>query len=349
MQSLFGKTVEELRDIAGQLGLPVYASRQIADWLYRKQVLTVSEMTNLSLKNRDLLSERFVVGRRPCIRLQRSVDGTVKYLFHIGAPDAAIPQAVETVAIPEAGDGGAPASRRLTVCVSSQVGCKLGCRFCMTGKQGFHGQLSTGDILNQLVSIEEHDRVSNIVFMGMGEPFDNTDAVLSAIRILTAEWGMGMSAHRITVSTVGVLPGLKRFLVESSAHLAISLHSPFAEERRSLVPAQAVWPLSEVLTAIRGCDFGHQRRVSFEYIVFHGLNDTPRHSKELARILNGLRCRINLLRFHEIPGISLPATEEASLLRFRDSLVAKGIVTTIRASRGQDIAAACGMLAGKGE
>lgn len=333
-QALFGKTVTELKDVAREAGMPEYAAGQIAGWLYDKKVGSVEEMTNLSKIARNLLAEKYDIGVHIPIKIQTSKDGTKKYLFPAGTG-----RTVETAVIPD--------NERITVCVSSQVGCKFGCKFCMTGKQGFQGNLTAGEIINQIRSIGEADKVSNIVYMGMGEPFDNMDEVLKSIEILTAPWGFGMSPRRITVSTIGIIPAIHRFMTECEAHLAISLHSPFDEERRGLMPVQAAYPIADVLREVKTWDFNHQRRVSFEYIVFNGLNDTYMHVRELTRLLNGLRCRINLIRFHAIPDSGLPGSNEDSLAEFKDLLNEKGILTTIRASRGEDIDAACGLLSTK--
>ncbi len=329
--ALFGQSLEALKEIVTGLGLPAFTARQLTDWLYKKNVSTFDEMTNLSKKARTLLSEHYSVGVSTPVKVQTSIDGTRKYLFVASGG-----KYIETAMIPE-GD-------RITVCVSSQVGCKMGCLFCMTGKQGFQGQLTAGEIVNQIRSIEEADKVSNIVYMGMGEPFDNLDEVMKSLRILTADWGYAMSPRRITVSTIGILPGMMHFLENSEAHLAVSLHTPFDDERRNLMPVQVAYPISEVIGEIREWDMGRQRRVSFEYIMFEGVNDTSRHIGELVRLLGGLRCRINLIRFHPIPGTPLRGSSESVISEFKDRLNDKGILTTIRASRGQDIYAACGLL-----
>lgn len=332
--ALFGKTLEELTELALGLGLPKFTGRQLADWLYKKEVDSIADMSNLSKKARTLLKEQYSFGLHAPAKVQTSADGTKKYLFGTASGNF-----VETAMI--------PLKERRTVCVSTQVGCKMGCLFCMTGKQGFQGQLTAGDIVNQIRSIPEWRKVTNMVYMGMGEPFDNLDEVLRSIGILTAEWGFAMSPRRITVSSIGITPGLVRFLRESEAHLAISLHTPFHEERQRLMPVEIAHPLQEIIDEIKRWDFGGQRRVSFEYIVFHGLNDTARHVKELSRLLAGIRCRINLIRFHPVPGTPLQATDEETLQWFKDQLNNKGILTTIRASRGQDIHAACGLLSTK--
>jgi 23S rRNA (adenine2503-C2)-methyltransferase len=331
---LFGKTPGELQELAAAHGLPKFAPKQIADWLYHKEISTIDGMTNLSIKARELLNEHYAFGLVDPVETKVGADGTKKYLF-----PAENGKFIETAMI--------PFKDRKTVCVSSQVGCKMGCLFCMTGRQGFQGQLSAGEIVNQVRNIPERNEITNIVYMGMGEPFDNLDEVFKSIEILTSEWGFAMSPRRITVSSIGIAPGLVRFLNECEAHLAISLHTPFHEERQQLMPAQAAYPLEQIVDEIRKWDFGGQRRVSFEYIVFGGLNDTPRHAKELARLLSGIKCRINLIRFHPIPGTPLKGTDENTLQRFKDALNNKGILTTIRASRGLDIDAACGLLSTK--
>ncbi|MCF8361579.1 MAG: 23S rRNA (adenine(2503)-C(2))-methyltransferase RlmN [Prolixibacteraceae bacterium] len=334
MQPLFGKTLNELYTLTAELGLPKFTAKQIADWLYKKKVRSIEEMTNLSKKARVQLSEKYEVETFAPLKVQESKDGTKKYLF-----PTAHNKFIETAMIPD--------KNRKTVCVSSQVGCKMGCLFCMTGKQGFNGQLTAGEIVNQVQMIDEVEEINNIVYMGMGEPFDNLDEVLKSIEILTAEWGYAMSPRRITVSSIGIVPALKRFLDESKCNLAISVHTPFDEERQKLMPVEVAYPLKDIMNEIRSFDFDSQRKVSFEYIVFGGLNDTPLHVKEMARLLNGIRSHINLIRFHPIPGTPLEKTNESRLQQFKDELNNKGLLTTIRASRGQDIYAACGLLSTK--
>jgi 23S rRNA (adenine2503-C2)-methyltransferase len=333
-EKLFGKTFAELQQVAKELGLPKFTAGQMADWLYKKEASSIDQMTNLSKKARELLSEKFEFGLVAPTRVQKSTDGTKKYLFPTTGN-----KYVETAMIPE--------RDRITVCVSSQVGCKMGCLFCFTAKQGFQGQLTAGEIVNQVKSIEEARQVSNIVYMGMGEPFDNLDEVLKSLEIFTSDWGFAMSPRRITVSTIGIIPGMLTFLEKSEAHLAVSLHTPFSDERRQLMPVQVAYPIEEVVNEIKSWDFGRQRRVSFEYILFEGLNDSSRHVKELARLLSGLKCRINLIRFHPVPGTPLKSPGEETIQRFKEQLNQKGILTTIRASRGQDIYAACGLLSTK--
>ena len=330
-EPLFGKTLDELRMITAGLGLPKFAATQLADWLYKKEISSIADMTNLSKKARALLEERYTIGLTPPVNVQESNDGTKKYLFSAGDHGF-----IEAAYIPE--------KKRNTLCVSSQVGCKMRCLFCMTGKQGFQANLTANEILNQLRSLPQWQEVTNLVYMGMGEPMDNLDEVLKSLEILTAQWGFGFSPKRITVSTIGIVPAMRHFLNESRCHLAVSLHTPFEKERRMLMPVSRKYSIEEILKELKKHDFDRQRRISFEYIVFKNLNDTQRHVKELARLLNGLKCRINLIRFHRIPGSPLESTDEERLQAFKDALNAKGIVTTIRASRGQDIDAACGLL-----
>lgn len=334
MEALFGKTLDELTALVVELGLPKFTGKQLSEWLYQKDISSIDEMTNLSKKNRELLSSKYEFGLVNSTKVQESVDGTKKYLF-----PTVKGKFVETAMIPD--------EDRKTVCVSSQVGCKMGCLFCMTAKQGFQGQLTAGEIVNQIRNIPEWHEVSNIVYMGMGEPFDNLEQVLKSLEILTSEWGFAMSPRRITVSTIGIIPGMLTFLNQSDAHLAVSLHTPFDDERKKLMPVQVAYPIADVVKEIKSWDFGRQRRVSFEYIVFKGLNDSPKHVTELARLLNGIKCRINLIRFHPIPGTPLEGTDEQTLQLFKNKLNDKGILTTVRASRGQDIYAACGLLSTK--
>lgn len=331
VEPLLGKSLAELKEVAKSLGMPAFAGWQMAKWLYVKHVMDIDGMTDISKGNRELLKERYAIGCMPPAESQRSVDGTVKYLFPTSSG-----KFVETVYIPD--------NDRATLCVSSQVGCKMNCLFCQTGKQGFEGNLTTADILNQIYSLPERDKLTNIVFMGQGEPMDNLDNVLRATEALTAAWGYAWSPKRITVSSVGVKNKLKRFIEESECHVAISLHSPIHEQRAMLMPAEKAMPIADVVEMLRNYDFSHQRRLSFEYIVFGGVNDSPMHAREIIKLLKGLDCRINLIRFHQIPGVDLHGADDSRMEAFRDYLTGHGVFTTIRASRGQDIYAACGLL-----
>lgn len=341
-KTLLGLTLDELKDVAKELGMPAFTGSQIAKWIYERRVKSIDEMTNLSKGNRAKLAESYEIGCMAPIESRHSKDGTVKYLFPVRTTDGDTSRKrfVETVYIPE--EGG-----HATLCVSCEVGCKMNCLFCQTGKQGFHGYLTVADILNQAYSIPEADSLTNIVYMGQGEPMDNLDNVLRSTQILTAPYGWAWSPKRITVSSVGLKDKLQRFLNESDCQVAISLHSPIHEQRERLMPAEKGMPIKDVVDLLRDYDFAHQRRLTFEYIVFGGLNDSLAHAREICRLLKGLDCHVNLIRFHQIPDVPLHGASPERMESFRDYLTAHGFYCTIRASRGQDIEAACGLLSTK--
>ena len=338
---LLGKTPSELKEIALAAGLPAFAGKQLARWLYVRRVHSFEEMTDISKKGRETLARMFDLGVTPPQGRAVSADGTCKYLFPVSCRvgSAMESSAVESVVIPDAD--------RKTLCVSSQAGCKMGCKFCMTGRQGFHGNLTAAQILNQFISIPESQELTNAVFMGMGEPLDNFEEVMRAIEVLTADWGFAWSPKRITLSTIGVLPKLRRYLDECKCHLAVSVHNPFADERESMMPAQRAWALRGIIDLIKQYDFTGQRRVSFEYTMFAGFNDDKRHADALVRLLTGLECRVNLIRFHKIPDFPYDTSPDAVMERFQERLSSHGVTCTIRSSRGEDILAACGLLAGQ--
>ena len=337
---LIGMTEKELQDVAVNLGMPRFIGKQLAQWLYQKRVTSFDEMTNLSKKNKALLEEQYCVGRTAPAEWQKSTDGTVKYVFNVGGG-----RKIESVYIPD--------HDRATLCVSSQVGCKMNCYFCATGKMGFKAQLTAAQIVNQILSIPpapqkgepEMNPLTNIVFMGMGEPLDNFGAVKRVIEILTAPWGFDWSPKRITVSTVGKLPELKDLLDNTKVHIAISVHSADSRERGAMMPAQKAFPIQSVMQLLSGYDFSHQRRLSLEYIMWRGVNDDIAHANMLIKLIGNLDCRVNLIRYHAIPGIDLQPCSEERMIMFRNILNKHGITATIRASRGEDIMAACGMLA----
>jgi len=339
-EKLLGKNPDELKEVARAVGLPAFTGSQLANWLYVRRVRSFDEMSNISKAGREKLAESYDIGYSAPVGMAESSDGTRKYLFEVSCMVGGKPEvsAIEAVMIPDDG--------RKTLCVSSQAGCKMGCHFCMTGRQGFHGNLDAAQILNQFLAIDEAAELSNAVFMGMGEPLDNYDEVMRAITVLTAPWGFAWSPKRITLSTIGVLPSLKRYLDGCKCHLAVSLHNPFPEEREGLMPVQKAYPLQEVVKLLRQYDFTGQRRVSFEYTMFSGWNDDKRHADALARLLDGLECRVNLIRFHKIPDFPYGTSPDAVMEAFRDRL-SKRLTCTIRASRGEDIMAACGLLAGR--
>lgn len=328
---LYGQTLPQLEALCNRLEMPRFAAKQIARWLYDKHATTIEAMSDLSARHRALLAETYEVGLTAPEKVSISTDGTKKYLYRTSQNHF-----IESAYIPD-GD-------RATLCISSQAGCRMGCRFCATGRQGLQHSLSTNEILNQIESLPERERLTNVVFMGMGEPLDNLDSLLPALEVLTSAWGFGWSPTRITVSTAGVASRLERFLEATQVHLAVSLHNPFPHERAEIMPIEKAWPIREVVEILRRYDFTHQRRVSFEYIVMSGLNDSLRHIRELCRLLDGIKCRINLIRFHKIPGSPYFSPDDRAMIAFRDALTAKGIHTTIRTSRGEDIQAACGLL-----
>ena len=374
MEPLLGKTLAELQTIAIEAGLPRFVGKQLCEWIYRKRVTSFEQMTNISLKARQALQERYVIGRIEPTAEAVSQDGTRKYLFPIQAemPDNRSNDSekrtlntqrstlnyIECVYLPE--------DDRVTLCVSTQAGCKMGCKFCMTGTLGFHGNLTADAILAQILHFPD---LTNLVLMGEGEPMDNIDHVLRALNVLTSDWGLAWSPKRITVSTVGLLQkpsavsnqqsALQRFLEETDCHLAISLHNPNPEERAAIMPAEHLTPISHVLDLVRQYDWSKQRRLSFEYICWAGVNDDIAHAKQLLRLVSGLPCRVNLIRFHQStnspqdvqalkssnsPKDVFPASDEQRMVAFRDYLSAHGVTCTIRRSRGEDILAACGML-----
>ena len=346
MINLSNLTYQELaRFVTETLNEPKFRAKQIFGWIYggptkdgsfRSGAQSFDEMNNLPKTLREKLTAQAFLTSLDVLRTQVSkLDGTRKFLFRLADGNA-----IESVFMRYKFGN--------SICVSSQAGCRMGCRFCATGRQGLQHSLTAAEILNQIESLPERDRLTNIVFMGMGEPLDNPDAVLRAIEVLTAEWGFGWSPTRITLSTAGVTPQLRRLLDTTRVHLAVSLHNPFAEERAAIMPIERAYPIRELVDVLRDYDFTGQRRVSFEYILMQGLNDSPRHLRELCRLLNGLRCRINLIRFHRIPDSPYFSPDRAAMERFRDTLTARGITTTIRASRGEDIQAACGLLSTRG-
>lgn len=330
-KNIIGINLEEMISFNLENGIPKYIATETLKWVYQRKATDFDQMTNISKVDRTKLNNTFEIGLKSPVKEQSSIDGTKKYLY------ASINNNfIETAYIPE--------DKRKTLCVSSQVGCKMGCRFCMTARQGLQGQLTAGDIINQVMSLPERDYLTNLVFMGMGEPFDNTDEVLKSLELLTASYGLQFSPKRINVSTIGLVPGLKRFIEESECNLAISLHSPFNEERKKLMPVQRLYPIEEIIELLKKYNLKKQRRLSFEYILFNNVNDSDKHVKQLARLLNGLKCRINLLHYHQIPGSSLEGSDQNKILDFQRKLKAKGLITTIRKSRGEDIMAACGLL-----
>lgn len=335
---LIGMNLDELQRVAAEGGMPRFVGKQLAEWIYSKRATGFDQMVNISKKNKEWLSTYYTVGREEATMHVKSSDGTVKYLFDVGRG-----MKVESVYIPD--------KDRATLCVSSQAGCRMNCYFCATGRMGFKGQLTAAQIMNQILSIPPEGStetpLSNIVYMGMGEPLDNFPAVLRTIEILTSPWGLGWSPKRITVSTVGKLTELKELLERTQVHIAISVHSAMADERASLMPAQRAYPISSVMKMLRGYDFAHQRRLSLEYIMWRNVNDDLRHAEALASLCSGVDCRVNIIPYHPTGADDLYPSSEEKMIIFRNYLNSKGITATIRTSRGFDIDAACGMLSAK--
>lgn len=336
-QSLFGLTLCEIQALTAEMGMPKFTAKQICDWLYKKGVSNIADMTNLSKVARERLSQHYEVGRSSHVRVAESADGTKKYLFRAQGGY------IETAYIPD--------GERATLCVSCQVGCKMGCTFCMTGRMGFKANLTAGEILGQMASIPESETLTNIVYMGMGEPMDNLPEVLKSIEILTSDWGYAWSPRRITVSTIGVQPQTAEFLQKSQAHLAISLHNAIPLQREAIMPTEKRWPIAQTIAMLRQYDWSGQRKLTFEYTLIEGQNDSAEHIKALTTLLNGMRCHINIIPLNAASTESTSTTDKTlyrkRLEAFRDKLNAKGFTATVRNSRGSDIDAACGLLSTK--
>lgn len=328
--SLLGMSLEEIGLAVSRLGHQPYRADQIYQWIYRRGVRSLEEMTNLPRQLRQDLGQALPLEAAAPLRELQSADGTRKYLFPVAGGS------VEAALIPE--------GARLTLCLSTQVGCFRRCAFCQTGRQGFQGNLTVPEILNQYHSIPERNRITNIVFMGMGEPLDNSDATFRALERFTDPRGYGLPARKITLSTVGIHPPLEEFFARTSVGLAISLHNPFPRERQQLMPVERDHPIEETLRLIRRDRQDRTRRISFEYTLLEGINDTPAHVEGIARLLNGLRLRINLIPYHSIEGSPLRPTPAGRIQEFARELREKGMATFVRRSRGEDINAACGLL-----
>lgn len=333
-KNLTGMTLKELEEFVSQLNMPKFRAKQIADWIYKKDVTDINHFTNFSKKDRALLLESAEVKRLSPSKEFQSVDGTKKYLYILDSW-----KSIEVAYIPE--------EKRNTLCISSQVGCRMGCQFCMTDKQSLQRSLSSYEIINQILSLPEKDKLTNIVLMGMGEPLDNYEEVTKALDILTSSWGLEMSPHKITLSTVGLIPKLKRFLEERECNLALSVHNPISDEREAFMPIERGYKLEEVIEVIRTFDMPKKRKFSVEYILFEDLNDSLKHIKALVKLLHGVRVKVNLIHYHTIPGENFRGVDQKKMEWFRDELKKRGIQTTIRKSRGQDIDAACGLLSTK--
>jgi len=329
---LCGLDAEEISELIKAGGFTHAHAVIVAGLLYKKGSSALEKSTRIPKRLKNYLSEVSQTGISLPVRSEGSADGTIKYLFE--SPDG---KKFESVFIPD--------EKRKTVCVSTQSGCRMGCPFCVTGRYGFHGNLSAGDIVSQVISLQNNGKITHVVFMGMGEPMDNMDNVLKACRILTAEWGMAISPVNITVSSVGITPAIKEYLEKSDCNLALSLYSPFHEERQIVIPAENAYPVKEIINMMAHFPLKKKRRMTIAYVMISGINDTDRHLEELIKITGGTQIRINLLPFHPVPGDDRRSSSDERLQFFKHNLVMAGISASVRKSRGTDISAACGLLA----
>jgi 23S rRNA (adenine2503-C2)-methyltransferase len=328
-------TPAELELWAQQEGQPAYRARQLLKWLYSQNVFDFQAMTDLSKDFRGWLAEN---ARSSCLRREKvltDVDGTRKLLFQLQDGDR-----IESVLIEE--------EKRLTLCLSSQVGCAYGCRFCLTGRDGYRRNLTTGEIVDQICGARRElgkgERLTNLVFMGMGEPLANLDQVLKALEIITSDRGLNFSTRRITLSTVGLIPEMLKLSSLFPIKLAVSLHAADNETRSEIMPINKRYPLEELLRACRELDLPRRNRITFEYLLLGGVNDSPEEARKLAKLLRGLRAKINLIPFNEYPGAEFKSPSSTRVEEFQKILQYKHFTATVRQSRGAGIMAACGQL-----
>lgn len=340
---LIGMSRAELRAVVGECGYRPFYADLIYETVFRHGEVEFERIERLPAPLVTALSMRVRSGVMPPVRVESAADGTRKYLFPVGDERwprvdraAAGARLVEAVFIPE-GD-------RDTLCVSTQVGCKMGCRFCLTARQGFRGHLTAAEIINQYYALPERERVTNVVFMGMGEPLDNLAATRRALELFTDPRGIGLGMSKVTVSTVGIVPAMQTLYRETRFRIALSLHSPFEEERAALMPITKAHGIEAVLNTIREARLPKNRRTMVEYLMIAGVNDSDRHLSRLIELLSTFRCTVNLIPYHPIPDLDFRSSDFPRIAHFRDRLIKAGIVATIRESRGLEVAAACGML-----
>jgi 23S rRNA (adenine2503-C2)-methyltransferase len=326
---LCGMDPDEIKSLAS---CDISAAKVITNSLYKKRITDIIRITGISKQLKDYLSEVVCTGLLNPVSCQKSSDGSIKYLFRNNKL-----LEYETVFL--------PGERRNTVCVSTQAGCKMGCPFCVSGKYGFRGDLSAGDIINQVISLPESGILTHVVFMGMGEPMDNLDNVIKACYILTAEWGRAISRRNITVSTVGITSGIRKFLEFSDCNLVFSLFSPFEEERRNVIPAERKYPAHEIINLMKSYPLQKRRRLSIAYVMIDGINDSDKHLEGLKVLLKNSMIRVNLLKYHQHPYDDRTPSTMERLQYFKHELITSGVSASIRRSRGEDISAACGLLA----
>jgi 23S rRNA (adenine2503-C2)-methyltransferase len=331
-ESLCGLSADEIREIIEPAGFTAIHSVLIANSLYKKSISDISRFDKIPKKLKETLSGIAVSGINEPLTSVVSKDNSVKYLFRTETG-----KEFETVYIPD--------RKRNTVCVSTQSGCRMGCSFCATAKYGFKGNLSAGEMINQIISIPQAAKVTHVVFMGMGEPMDNLENVLKACSIITSEWGLALSTRKVTVSTVGIMPEVEQFLYRSEHNLALSLYSPFPAQRKMAVPAELKHPVRQIIEMMKGYPLKKKRRLSVAYVMFKDINDTDRHLEELISVFKNTEIRINLLPYHPVLNERHCSSSEERIQYFKHNLIISGISASIRKSRGTDISAACGLLA----
>lgn len=329
-----GMTVDGIFDFIKKYGFERAHAVKAATSFYRKKITDFYEMSDLPKELKKLLSLNYTTGLFRPVASETSVDRTIKYLFRTDSG-----KECETVYLPD--------NKRHTVCLSVQAGCRMGCPFCLTGRYGFKGDLAAGEIINQIYSLPEAKLIDHIVFMGMGEPMDNLEELLKACEIITSEWGFAISPRNVTVSSVGITPGIEDFLNRSACNLTLSLYSPSTEERAAVVPVEKIYPVKEIIDMMKAYPLRKKRRLSLAYVMIKDFNDTPKHLEELIKLLERSSIRINLLPYHEVQDNPYHSSSEEKMRYFRHNLIRSGISASIRKSRGEDISAACGLLANK--
>jgi 23S rRNA (adenine2503-C2)-methyltransferase len=330
--SLCGLTSDEIFRLIEPSGYTHAHAVSVANNLYKSVTSDFIQFTKIPLKLKSLLAEKTESGIFSPVHSVTSADNSVKYLFRTKEG-----KEFETVYIPD--------KKRHTVCVSTQSGCRMGCTFCVTGRYGFRGNLTAGEIVNQIISIPVADKITHVVFMGMGEPMDNLENVLKACQIINAEWGLTISSRRITVSTVGIMPAVEKFLQECDCNLTISLYSPFREERKKVIPAETKYPVRNAINLMKNYQIKNKQRFSLAYVMVDGVNDTEAHLEEIKSVLKGSAIRVNLLPYHHGVDDTNKSSSAERMQYFKHNLVISGISASIRKSRGLDIFAACGLLA----
>jgi 23S rRNA (adenine2503-C2)-methyltransferase len=331
-KNLIGLSAGEISALIGPAGFNITHAVSVAHSIYKKRITDIELIKKVPKKLKDILKEKFSTGIFPPVASELSSDGTIKYLFRTSDR-----RLFESVFIPD--------NKRNTVCVSTQSGCRMGCSFCATAGYGFHGDLSSGEIVNQIISIPFAEKVTHVVLMGMGEPLDNLDNVLKTCEILTSGWGLSLSPRNVTVSTVGIIPGVEKFLAGTECNLALSLFSPFPEERKIRIPVEGKYPVIRIIKLLRDYPIKKNRRLSLAYVMIQDLNDSDKHLSELKALIGDSGIRVNLLPFHPVAKNLFTSSSPERMLYFKHNLIISGISASIRKSRGVDISAACGLLA----